>query len=629
LKNLNEEDYLESLLKSMDNNTEESNEETSKESDKLSSLDELVVSDEVVASDELVVPDEVATSENLVVSDEVVASDDLVVSDEVEVSDDLAVSEELDDISMSVADKIGKASTGVISDENNRMNELSEDYNELFEPEDRDFKISDIPDREPAELTQSELDRLADMNSNEMDDTANESVSVNQFLDKKDNNSKDNSNENDLNENDIKNKSSNNINSTDKLGDSILDIDSFEADAIAAAAKAISGGVISAAEDIIPNIKIKKQKKDKVKSDKSESDKLKSGKKKTVKKNSILKFIRNIFFEDLEHTEKVEQEIQGSIEKNDEPRDENQRVLDELYGNDGQKEFVNDSDYKGDNDFKGDSAFKDNNNDNSNDEPIKKGFFARKKAKAAAKKAQLSELMKAEEDAEELELNKKKAAKAEKKLAAKVKKEEAKAKKEESKKPKEEKVKKPKKEKKPKEPTRPQDMLKIKPMSLILLVSFVAGMVVLIEIGNTAFYYNNDVNQAKLYFQNENYQKAFDSLQGVTLKPADEELYNQINTIMFVQKQYTSYQNYVKLGMGVEALDSLIKGVQRYYEYYPTAKDLGVAEQLDANKALIDSALKTTFSMSEEKAISYASLSDIDFTQYYLTLESYGGMVTK
>ena len=629
MKNLNEEDYLESLLKSMDNNTEESNEETSKESDKLSSLDELVVSDEVVASDELVVPDEVATSENLVVSDEVVASDDLVVSDEVEVSDDLAVSEELDDISMSVADKIGKASTGVISDENKRINELSEDYNELFEPEDRDFKISDIPDREPAELTQSELDRLADMNSNEMDDTANESVSVNQFLDKKDNNSKDNLNENDLNENDIKNKSSNNINSTDKLGDSILDIDSFEAEAIAAAAKAISGGVISAAEDIIPNIKIKKQKKDKVKSDKSESDKLKSGKKKTVKKNSILKFIRNIFFEDLEHTEKVEQELQGSIEKNDEPRDENQRVLDELYGNDGQKEFVNDSDYKGDNDFKGDSAFKDNNNDNSNDEPIKKGFFARKKAKAAAKKAQLSELMKAEEDAEELELNKKKAAKAEKKLAAKVKKEEAKAKKEESKKPKEEKVKKPKKEKKPKEPTRPQDMLKIKPMSLILLVSFVAGMVVLIEIGNTAFYYNNDVNQAKLYFQNENYQKAFDSLQGVTLKSADEELYNQINTIMFVQKQYTSYQNYVKLGMGVEALDSLIKGVQRYYEYYPTAKDLGVAEQLDANKALIDSALKTTFSMSEEKAISYASLSDIDFTQYYLTLESYGGMVTK
>jgi len=606
LKNANEEDYLENLLKSMDDKTEVSNEEPNS-----GTVEPMIDSKE---NSEHNVIEELAVSEELADSEELAAS--------VQLADlkDPSVSENLDNISIDIANQIGKAITGVISDDNIVTNELSEEYNDLFEPEDSDFKISDIPDREPAELTQSEMDRLADMNSDEiLDDEANESLSVNQLFDE---------NDNMLKENSLKG-----IDSNDKVGGSILDNDILEAEAIAAAASAITSGVISSATDIKPKFKIKSKKSDKKKSDKKKSDKKKIG-----KKINILKFIKNIFFEDSDQVDQLEQANQldqaaqvdlaqqDSTDKHQEPKDENQRVLEELYGDNAQEEFINDNDYKGNNDF---TDTNDNSDNSYNIKPVKKGFLAKWKAKSAARKANLAESAKAEEDAEELEFNKKKDAKTEKKLTAKNKKDQAKSKKAESKKPKPEKVKKPKKEKKPKEPTKPQDILKIKPLSLVLLLSFVVGIVVLIEIGNTAFYYNNDISQAQLYFQNENYQKAYDSLQGVDLKPADEELYNQINTIMFVQKQYTSYQNYVKLGMGVEALDSLIKGVERYYTYYPTAKELGVSEQLDANKELIVSALKSTFSMSEEKAISYGSLADLDFTQYYLTLESYGGMVTK
>ncbi|SEW19359.1 midas domain-containing protein [[Clostridium] fimetarium] len=641
MKNLNEEEYLESLLKTMDNNTEKSDEESNEDLD--SELGSVLKSglgsepnsgfDSELNSKINSQPNSEFNSElnseinSQLNSESIKPMNNYNENTESDVLEELAVSEESDNSSMDVTNEIGEANTGVISNEKIASNDLGEEYNDIFEPEDSDFKISDIPDREAAELTQSEMDRLADMNSEELiDDVTNESISMDQLSEKKENN---NLKENNISEFDLANKAS----------DLVLDNDFSEAEAIAAAGRAITNGLTSAAGVIIPKEKLKKKKSVKKKSDKKISDK-----KESRKKRSILKFIKNIFFEDLvqtehseqteqtdqtdqtdqtEQTEQTDQMKQESKDITEEPKDENQRVLEELYGNNSQEEFINDSDYKGDNDFKS------NNEINDNIVTEKKGFFAKRKAKAVAKKAKLAEMAKAEDEAEELEYNKKKNAKNAKKLAAKNKSDEVKAKKVASKKPKVEKVKKPKKEKKPKTPTKPQDMLKIKPLSLVLLVSFVAGIVVLIEIGNTAFYYNNDISQAKLYYQNGNYQTAFDSLQGVDLKPVDEELYNQINTIMFVQKQYTSYQNYVKLGMGVEALDSLIKGIQRYYTYYPTAKELGVTEPLDANKALIINALKTTFSMSEEKAISYASLSDLDFTQYYLTLESYGGMVTK
>jgi len=620
LENLDEEDYLEKLLKSMDHNTEEVDEEPNSES-----------------------------KEPIIDSNENSQSD---------VLEELAVSEESDNSSMEIANEIGQADIGVISDEKETPNELGEEYKALFEPEDNGFKISDIPDREPAELTQIEMERLADMNSDKIiEDEDNESVSVEQSFEKKENILDENIlNENNIDENNIdennlseNNLSENNLKENDSIDINLienavvptLDNGSFEAEAIISAAKAITNDIIAPAQDIITKEKKTKEKKTKEKKIKEKKTKKKSDEKKNGKKRSLLKSIKNIFLEDIEQNEPVEpvepaeplkqaEQVnpleQDLAEHLDEPKDENQRVLDELYGDNAQEEFINDNDYQGDNDYKGGDDSKSNI---ENAEPIKKGFFAKRKAKAAAKKAELAEIAKAEEEAEELELNQKKSAKEEKKLIQKDKKNEAKAKKEESKKPKAEKVIKPKKQKKPKEPIRPQDKLKIKPISLIFLLTFVIGMVVLIEIGNTAFHYTNDVSQAQLYFQNGNYQLAYNSLQGVDLKPTDEELYDQINTIMFVQKQYTSYQNYLKLGMGVEALDSLIKGVQRYYTYYPTAKELGVSDQLDENKVLIISALKSTFSMSEEKAISYASLSDSDFTQYYMTLESYGGMVSK
>ena len=101
---------------------------------------------------------------------------------------------------------------------------------------------------------------------------------------------------------------------------------------------------------------------------------------------------------------------------------------------------------------------------------------------------------------------------------------------------------KPKRVKKPKEPPKPQDILKIKPVSIVMLVLFVAGVSVLISVLSSGFYYNNSVSQAKDYYSNEQYEKAYDKLSGIKLNGSDKTLYEQASTIMYVQKQYDLYE---------------------------------------------------------------------------------------
>lgn len=559
MQNFNEEDYLNSLLKSMDGKKIESDED----------------------KQERLIQEQIKDAVNKSNSQSIKHMDEYDDNNKSNILEESAGSENLDNNSIHGASEVNKNITDMVSEEQAASIELGEEYNDMFEPEDSNFKISDIPDREPAELTQSELDRLASMNLDGMlEDVANESVSVDQLFGTKDSSS------------------------TANEGSPIIDKDILEAQSVASAIKAVTNGM-----NITADTKKSKDKNSK-----------KKNKEKKDKKFHLAKFIKNIFFED---TEQPDENSSLNTQNPEEPKDENERVLQELFGNDAMNKYPVENETKDENEYKGDNQYIGDYDNNI--EPVKKGFFAKMKAKSVAKKLKAAELLKAEEEAEQVEIQKKKEAKAKKKEAAKNKKDNAKAAK--PKKPKKEKVKKPKKEKKPKEPTRPQDMLKIKPLSVVFLVTFVAGVVILTEILNTTLYYNNDIKNAKLYFENGNYQNAYDSIQGVNLKSTDQQLYNQITTIMYVDKQYISYQNYVKLGMGVEALDSLVKGIQRYYTYYPTAKELGVSEQLDATKAEIVSALKSTFSMSEEKAISYASLSELDYTQYYMTLESYGGLV--
>ena len=335
------------------------------------------------------------------------------------------------------------------------------------------------------------------------------------------------------------------------------------------------------------------------------------------KKDSFFKKIKKVFFDSLEDESPKEEaadngngENTSSEDKsadkpeadNGEPKDENEQIIEDVFGN---KDTLDDS------------------------EAPKKGFFARFKYRFAQMKAKRIEEEKAEEEAERLDNEEKQKNKELKKAAATEKKEKKKQAAEQKKaaKPKKVKQPKPKKEKKPKEPPKPGDILKIKPLSLVMLVLFVAGVVVLISVLNSALYYNTNSSQAKTYYNNGEYDKAYSKLNGMKLNSNDKTLYEQASTIMYVKRQYDSYENYMSLNMKTEALDALIKGIDRYNTFRSTAQELGIDDKFKAEYQNIIDALQNTFKISEAQGISLADMSNSDFTNYYLKIKEYGKAV--
>lgn len=260
----------------------------------------------------------------------------------------------------------------------------------------------------------------------------------------------------------------------------------------------------------------------------------------------------------------------------------------------------------------------------------KKGLFAKIKYRMQQFKAKQAKECEAEEQQEEIERQEKQQQVAAKKAQAAEKKQKAAekktAKKEAAKKAK---AKKPKKEKKPKkpkvkQPPKPGDIIRFKPKSIIVFVMLIVGIVVLVQMFGYTINYSGNISLAKDYYANQEYDKAYNSLDGIKLSGDEETLYKQAKVVMYVQRQYESYENYEKMNMHTEALNALVKGVDRYQTYRSEAKELGVEDKMTEVYNLIIKAFKDKFKMSETEAISLVELSKLDFTSYYYKIEAYG-----
>lgn len=260
----------------------------------------------------------------------------------------------------------------------------------------------------------------------------------------------------------------------------------------------------------------------------------------------------------------------------------------------------------------------------------KKGLFAKIKYRMQQFKAKQAKECEAEEQQEEIERQEKQQQVAAKKAKAAEKKQKAAEKKTAKKKAaKKAKAKKPKKEKKPKkpkvkQPPKPGDIIRFKPKSIIVFVMLIVGIVVLVQMFGYTINYSGNINLAKDYYANQEYDKAYNSLDGIKLSGDDETLYKQAKVVMYVQRQYESYENYEKMNMHTEALNALVKGVDRYQTYRSEAKELGVEDKMTEVYNLIIKAFKDKFKMSETEAISLVELSKLDFTSYYYKIEAYG-----
>ncbi len=234
----------------------------------------------------------------------------------------------------------------------------------------------------------------------------------------------------------------------------------------------------------------------------------------------------------------------------------------------------------------------------------------KKKAEKAKKKTEPKKIAKkvsANKAAEEKE-------ETDKKAKAKQKKE---AKKKQVKKKPAVKAKKAKKEPKPKKAevvADPEDNIKINKLAVIFVMTFfilIGGFVI---IGTDTYSYSLDIENANTDFSRRRYDEAYNDIYGLDIREKDEVIYNKIMTVMFIQKELNSYQNYLDINMYPEALDSLLKGLKRYDKHIKTAADLGIKSDLDYVKEQILDKLDKQFNITEKEA---AALNDSeDQTQY-------------
>lgn len=91
-------------------------------------------------------------------------------------------------------------------------------------------------------------------------------------------------------------------------------------------------------------------------------------------------------------------------------------------------------------------------------------------------------------------------------------------------------------------------------------------------------------------------------MRGVNVKPDDREIYDKIMTVMYVNKQLNSYNNYYNMKMYPEALDSLLKGLKRYDEYISLARELSIESDMDYVKKQILGEMKEMYHMTEADA---------------------------
>lgn len=199
-----------------------------------------------------------------------------------------------------------------------------------------------------------------------------------------------------------------------------------------------------------------------------------------------------------------------------------------------------------------------------------------------AKKKQEKELKKQQKkEAADLKKQEKDAAKAEKaaKKASKPKKE-----------------KKPKKKKElPKEPPLPKV-----PVTMMWVLAL--SIMVLVFLGSSVLGYFSSVNQSKDAFDDGDYVTAYEKLQGVKVKKADEDLYHATAALAGVQLELDAYTALMEQKQYEMALDALIRGIGRCQIHEKDAEEWNMTEQLSAMEKELGRLLKDQFNVSRRTA---------------------------
>lgn len=185
-----------------------------------------------------------------------------------------------------------------------------------------------------------------------------------------------------------------------------------------------------------------------------------------------------------------------------------------------------------------------------------------------------------------------------------------------AKKKKEKKPSKPKKEKEPKPVQEEPSGRKLAKKSVFVICLLAFSIFILIflfnSIANNLIYKNN----AKAAFQEKNYEEAYRLLTGLSRNEEEEAMLHHARTVLTIERRVESYEQYLQRDQKLEALDSLMQAVGGYDELYQEALNYNADLEVAEVYGQIITILSEKYGLTEEMARRIAFLeSDQDYTR--------------
>lgn len=151
---------------------------------------------------------------------------------------------------------------------------------------------------------------------------------------------------------------------------------------------------------------------------------------------------------------------------------------------------------------------------------------------------------------------------------------------------------------------------KINPVGATIVVILFVTIGMIAILGTNMLGRRSNLGNAENYFANEDYIRAYDAINSVKLKEKDETLFRRIRICCQLQKEVRSFSNYNTMGMKVEALDSLLKGMRLYEENVSEAQELQIQPAYEKLKNELLAGLSENFGMGENEVSELLAIPD-------------------
>lgn len=143
---------------------------------------------------------------------------------------------------------------------------------------------------------------------------------------------------------------------------------------------------------------------------------------------------------------------------------------------------------------------------------------------------------------------------------------------------------------------------RINPVGAAIVMVFFGLLCVAVVFGSQALSYTTSVKSAESSFEQRDYKNAYDSLAGVSVSDSSKELKQKVRMCMQLQREYDAYQNYYKMKMYLESLDSLIGGIRLYDANKAKAEQYDMLSQYNELESKLANQLYNEFGVSESQA---------------------------